>query len=115
MFSASATDGAANGPSAGATTRSRRRQRPQSQENAAQQPRAKRQRPNLAEQTTAVDPEAATENYEVKAARPQIAELKQDGLENTPVMRKELSFRSKKAKTGERVSKGDGTVVLVRW
>lgn len=114
MFSASATDGAANGPSVGAATRSRRRQRPQSQENSAQQPKAKRQRPNLAEQTV-VDPDATAENYEVKAARPQVAELKQDGLENTPFMRKELSFRSKKAKTGERVSKGDGTVVLVRW
>ncbi|ORY59619.1 Nup133 N terminal like-domain-containing protein [Pseudomassariella vexata] len=111
MFSPSLTQVSGNA-SVGATpnTRGRRRQRPANTETLAEQPRAKRQRKPLSEQTF-VNPEATLETYEVKSARPSI-ELKQDGLENPPEVKKELSLRSKKPKTGERIHKGDGSVVL---
>lgn len=77
-----------------------------------QQPKAKRQRVPLTEQTF-VNPEASPETYEVKSARPSAIELIQDGLDAPLPPKKELSFRSKKAKPGDRLSKGDGSVVLV--
>lgn len=42
-----------------------------------------------------------------------MVELKQDGIEESPASKQELSFRSKKARTGERLSKGDGSILLV--
>jgi nuclear pore complex protein Nup133 len=51
--------------------------------------------------------------YEVKSDKVAMMEAKQDGLENMPAPKKELSVRAKKPKPGERVSKGDGSVVLV--
>ncbi|KAH6652823.1 Nup133 N terminal like-domain-containing protein [Truncatella angustata] len=114
MFS-SLNSGAANSTGTPASsTRGRRRQRPVSDES-VRQPKAKRARIPLNEQT--FNPEAnQNETYEVKPARSSVASLKQDGIdgiENSPSQtKKELSFRSKKAKTGERLSKGDGSVVL---
>ncbi|KAK8044728.1 hypothetical protein PG993_004752 [Apiospora rasikravindrae] len=114
MFSPSVKNNPENAPTPTVTTRGRRRQRPASSENTAQQPKAKRTRTALNEQTF-VQPDANAENFEVKATRPQIKEPKPDGIENTPppTIRKELSVRSKKAAKGsDRVGKGDGSVVL---
>lgn len=115
MFS-SINNGIANGASTPAnSTRGRRRQRPVSNDESVRQPKAKRARIPLNEQTFA--PEANQETYQVKAARPSIAARKQDGIEDvensSPQAKKELSFRSKKAKTADRLTKGDGSVVLV--
>jgi nuclear pore complex protein Nup133 len=113
MFS-SLNNASAGGGTPASSTRGRRRQRPTSNENSVQQPKAKRLRVPLNEQTF-VNPEAAPETYEVKPARSAAVELRQDGVENSPsVNKKELSFRSKKAKTADRLNKGDGSVVLVR-
>jgi len=110
MFSPAIHEG---GPAT--ATRSRRRQRPASSDNSIQQPKAKRQRVPLTEQTF-VNPDAAPEMYEVKADKMAMLAVKRDGIENAtgPTPRKELSVRSKKPKAGERISKGDGSVVLVR-
>ena len=107
MFSPAIHDG---GPAM--ATRSRRRQRPASSDNSIQQPKAKRQRLPLTE-STFVNPDVTPEMYEIKSDR--VAMLR-TGIENasTPVANKELSVRSKKPKPGERISKGDGSVVLVR-
>ncbi|GKT90561.1 nuclear pore complex subunit NUP133 [Colletotrichum tofieldiae] len=100
-------------------TRSRRRQRPASNESLAQQPKAKRQRVPLTEQTF-VNPEVSAptgpEMYEVKSDKVAALDVRQDGIENhnpiTPTPRKELSVRAKKPKGGDRPTKGDGSVVL---
>jgi nuclear pore complex protein Nup133 len=112
MFSAVlAEDGPARG-----TRSSRRRQRPLSSDSlVTQQPKAKRQRVPLSE-ATFVDPEAQPEMYEVKSDKINYGS-KRDGFEpsaNHAPPRKELTVRSKKPKAGERASKGDGSVVLVR-
>jgi nuclear pore complex protein Nup133 len=56
--------------------------------------------------------------YEVKANDIAKLPIQQDGIENAgfaaPTPKRELSVRSKKPKAGERVNKGDGSVVLVR-
>lgn len=108
-------------------TRSRRRQRPVSTDSLAQQPKAKRQRLPLTEQTF-VNPDVPPEMFQVQNDK--VARLssssKRDNIENqtlatpntnlsvsiTPAPRKELSVRSKKTKAGERISKGDGSVIL---
>lgn len=114
MFSPSLKKDAEHAPTPTVTTRGRRRQRPASSENTAQQPKAKRSRIALNEQTF-VTPDANVDNFEVKAARHPTKESKQDGIENTPpTIRKELSVRSKKIKGADRVGKGDGSIVLVR-
>ncbi|KAJ9156550.1 hypothetical protein NKR23_g1073 [Pleurostoma richardsiae] len=108
MFSPANTEG---GPAM--ATRSRRRQRPLSSDSLVQQPKAKRQRLPLTEQTF-VNPDAQPEMLEVKPDR-SIAKLntRPDGIENVAVIpRRELSVRSKKPKAAERTSKGDGSVVL---
>jgi nuclear pore complex protein Nup133 len=61
-----------------------------------------------------MNPDATPEMYEVKADKVAALEVKQDGIENPPAPKKELSVRAKKPKPGERHSKGDGSVVLVR-
>lgn len=109
MFSPSLNNG---GPAT--ATRSRRRQRPISTDNSIQQPKAKRQRLPLTEQTF-VNPDAPPEMYEVKSNRIPMLEVRQDGIEAAPAPKKELSVRSKKPKHGERVSKGDGSVLLVGY
>lgn len=122
-------------------TRSRRRQRPVSSDSLAQQPKAKRQRLPLTEQTF-VNPDVPPEMFQVKADKVAMLSARRDGVENhstthqnsngsansaaaaaaasasTPTTsasapKKELSVRSKKTKAGERISKGDGSVVLV--
>lgn len=100
-------------------TRSRRRQRPLSSDSLVQQPKAKRQRVPLTEQTF-VNPDVQPEMHEVKSDRIAKLGIRPDGIENAtpappppPTVRKELSVRSKKPKPGERMSKGDGSVVLV--
>lgn len=114
MFSPSARDG---GPAT--ATRSRRRQRPLSQENIVQQPKAKRQRLPLTEQTF-VNPEVpqqGQDSIEVRPSRAPAAELATENNENhhsTPP-RKDLNVRAKKTKHGDRAAnKGDGSIVLVR-
>lgn len=111
MFSPSLYEG---GPAKG-TRSSRRRQRPASSDASVQQPKAKRQRVPLSETTTAANPDAAPEMFEVKADKIDLLGKKRDGVENAGVPRKELSVRSKKPKHGERTSKGDGSIVLVRF
>lgn len=114
MFSAVAAE---DGPARG-TRSSRRRQRPSTGSDSLvqQQPKAKRQRVPLSE-ATFVNPEAQPEMYEVKSDKVDLYAAKRDGYESPvihAVPRKELTVRSKKAKAGERVNKGDGSVVLVR-
>ncbi|CAK7205072.1 hypothetical protein SEUCBS139899_007837 [Sporothrix eucalyptigena] len=115
-------------------TRSRRRQRPVSSDSLAQQPKAKRQRLPLTEQTF-VNPDVPPEMFQVKADKVAMLSSRHN-VENhaqppsttpaaaavaaataTPTTvasapKKELSVRSKKTKAGERISKGDGSVVL---
>ncbi|KAK3937905.1 Non-repetitive/WGA-negative nucleoporin C-terminal-domain-containing protein [Diplogelasinospora grovesii] len=108
MFSPANQEG---GPAKG-TRSSRRRQRPVNSENSVPgQPKAKRQRVPLTE-TTFVNPDAPPEMYEVKADKIDVLSVKRDGLSTFGAPRKELSVRSKKPKAGERVSKGDGSIVL---
>lgn len=112
MFSAVAAE---DGPARG-TRSSRRRQRPSTGSDSLvqQQPKAKRQRVPLSE-ATFVNPEAQPEMYEVKSDKVDLYAAKRDGYESPvihAVPRKELTVRSKKAKAGERVNKGDGSVVL---
>ncbi|KAK0667246.1 putative nucleoporin [Cercophora samala] len=115
MFSPTLQEG---GPAKG-TRSSRRRQRPLSGENSAQQPKAKRQRVPLSE-TTFANPDAAEptpaapENFEVKSDQIDLLGAKSDGIENVGVPRRELSVRFKKPKAGERPNKGDGSVVLTQ-
>ncbi|KAL2887057.1 Nuclear pore complex subunit [Ceratocystis lukuohia] len=119
MFSPSAAE-------QGVQTRSRRRrQRPKSTEESEPLPKAKRQRLPLSEQpapnstsTTRTKLDMAPETAEVKPSKiamlnmsPSPASEKLGMSLETP--RRELSMRSKKPKTGERVSKGDGSVILV--
>jgi len=112
MFSPSTHEG---GPAT--ATRSRRRQRPPSTDSLVQPPKAKRQRLPLTEQTF-VNPDAATETYEVKPDRKAASnEVRFDdyGVENQPQPppKKELSVRAKKPKAADRATKGDGSVLLV--
>lgn len=101
----------ASGPAAG--TRSRRRQRPKSTDSLAQPPKAKRQRVPLTEQTF-VNPDVRAEAVDAKPERPAaVVDLRHEGIENMPVPRRELGIRAKKPKASERVSKGDGSAVLV--
>ncbi|KAI1476764.1 Nup133 N terminal like-domain-containing protein [Daldinia eschscholtzii] len=110
MFSVSANS-AENVSPALTTTRGRRRQRPVSSDNSVQQPKAKRQRIPLTDQTLA-NPTTPPETYEVKSAKPSMVDVKQDGIEESPTPKQELSLRSKKVRPGERLSKGDGSTLL---
>ena len=108
MFSAVVSEG---GPAT--ATRSRRRQRPLSSESLAQQPKAKRQRVPLTEQTF-VNPDAAPEMFEVKANKVATLDVRQDGIENFSVVpKKDLQVRAKKPKAADRPAKGDGSTLLV--
>lgn len=107
MFSPSLHEG---GPAT--ATRSRRRQRPLSSDSLVQQPKAKRQRLPLTEQTF-VNPDAPPEMLEVKSDKVATLEIRQDGIENFAVPKKDLQVRAKKPKAGDRASKGDGSIVLV--
>ncbi|EGS20018.1 putative nuclear pore complex protein [Thermochaetoides thermophila DSM 1495] len=103
------------------TRSSRRRQRPVASDSSLQtQPKAKRQRVPLTESNTAptptpADADAPPEMFEVKPD-PVLAKRERDGIgiENIENLgpRRELSLRSKKPKSGERTSKGDGSIIL---
>jgi hypothetical protein len=114
MFSPSVADG---GPAT--ATRSRRRQRPKSQDDIVQQPKAKRQRLPLTEQTF-VNPDAPQEMAQIQMEKPAVptpnGTFKHDNLENIdPTPRRDSSMRIKKPKHGDRAAnKGDGSLVLVR-
>ncbi|EQL03767.1 nuclear pore complex subunit [Ophiocordyceps sinensis CO18] len=109
MFSPSAADG---GPAS--ATRSRRRQRPKSSESLGQQPKAKRQRLPLTEQTFA-NPEPQPDMTELKTDKVATLDSKPaaaiDDAHHTP--RRELTVRTKKPKHGAgAANKGDGSLVL---
>lgn len=107
MFSPSATAG---GPAT--ATRSRRRQRPLSSESLVPQPKAKRQRLPLSEQTFQ-NPDAGPDMVEVRSDKIAKLQPKTDRVFSPPPPPKQdLSLRSKKPKPGERINKGDGSVVL---
>ncbi|KAH7326032.1 Nup133 N terminal like-domain-containing protein [Stachybotrys elegans] len=112
MFSPSVAHG---GPAT--ATRSRRRQRPKSQDDIVQQPKAKRQRLPLTEQTF-VNPDAPQEMIQIQIEKPVAATpngvIKHDNLENIdPTPRRDSSMRIKKPKHGDRAAnKGDGSLVL---
>ncbi|KPM46163.1 Nucleoporin [Neonectria ditissima] len=119
MFSPSVADG---GPAT--ATRSRRRQRPLSSENLVQQPKAKRARIPLSEQTfvkpdqaqAQVQAQAPTQQEMIQVKTDKVATLNvnNDAIDNTPpTARKELNVRAKKSKHGDRAAnKGDGSLVL---
>lgn len=118
MFSPAVAEG---GPAT--ATRSRRRQRPKSTENLVPQPKAKRQRVPLTEQTF-VNPDVQPQ--EVPNAKPVTrrsqppsspdAAMIDANIENiNPTHRKELNVRTRKSKHNDRAAqKGDGSLVLVR-
>lgn len=111
MFSTTVAEG---GPAT--ATRSRRRQRPKSQESLVPQPKAKRPRIPLTEQTF-VNPDVQPEPAEpvvVEKVAP-VEPVVDAGIENiNPMPRKELHVRAKKSKHAERAaSKGDGSLLLV--
>ncbi|KKA28077.1 hypothetical protein TD95_004686 [Thielaviopsis punctulata] len=125
MFSPSAAE-------PGVQTRGRRRrQRPKATEETEPLPKAKRQRLPLNGQATAPTPTATSKPVaeQSEAVAPETAESQASSvlaLDASPSVasemlsglamdghRRELSMRTKKPKTGERVSKGDGSVVLV--
>lgn len=106
-------------------TRSRRRQRRKSSEPTTQQPKAKRQRLPLTEQTF-VNPDVSPEMTEVKNNKVAKLDARPNGIENRPrqqhdqiqfAPRREStgpSGRSKKPKHGDRATnKGDGSLLLV--
>lgn len=76
------------------------------------QPKAKRQRSALTEQTF-MAPDAAPEMDEGRSSKSNriIAKRESTKLGQTP--RRELAMRVKKLKTGERATKGDGSIILV--
>ncbi len=93
-------------------TRSRRRQRPLSLGQLGTAAKAKRQRLPLTEQTF-VNPDGLPEMFEVKADRVAMLSVKRDGIESAATPAREISVRPKKPRAGERIAKGDGSVVLV--
>ncbi|RDA83243.1 hypothetical protein CP532_3686 [Ophiocordyceps camponoti-leonardi (nom. inval.)] len=111
MFSPSAADG---GPAT--ATRSRRRQRPKSSESLVQQPKAKRQRLPLTEQTF-LNPEPVPDMVELKSEKLPMVDAKQDApLDDAHVApRRELTVRPKKSKIGERpaTKAGGGGLLLM--
>ncbi|KAI1327287.1 Non-repetitive/WGA-negative nucleoporin C-terminal-domain-containing protein [Xylariaceae sp. FL0255] len=115
MFAPAQAVAKENGTATPMTTRGRRRQRPLSSDSSLPQPKSKRMRsdrPQINDQTF-VDPIAAPpETYEVKAAQPSARDVKQDGIEAPTTPRHQLSVRSKKSRTGDRLNKGDGSTVL---
>lgn len=96
------------------STRSRRRQRPLSNEGSIAQPKPKRLRSALSEQTfQAPNGDAAPEMEEVKEKAASIVKRESTREILTVAPRREIAVRGKKGKSGDRVTKGDGSVVLV--
>ncbi len=97
-----------------ASTRgSRRRQRPLSSESSVSQPKAKRQRSALSEQTF-LAPDIPPEMQEVKASRAGSTISRRENIRSAQTPRRDLAVRGKKPKLLDRGSKSDGSVVLVR-
>ncbi|CAI4215088.1 unnamed protein product [Parascedosporium putredinis] len=71
----------------------------------------KRQRVPLTEQTF-LNPDVRPEMAEVKSDRISMMDVKPDGIENMALPKRDVGIRAKKPKASERVSKGDGSVVL---
>jgi len=101
-------------PQAPSTRSSRRRQRPLSSESSVSQPKAKRQRSALSEQTF-VAPDAPPEMQEIKSGRAGSTISRRENTRSAQTPRRELAVRGKKPKLAERGSKSDGSVVLVRY
>lgn len=105
-------------PSNGATPNdrtlraSRRRARPASNENLQAQPKAKRQRASLNDNTF-TDPDVVPEMQMTRARKPSTTIARRESNASLAPKR-ELSLRGKKPKAGDRVGKGDGSSVLVR-
>jgi nuclear pore complex protein Nup133 len=99
-------------PQAASTRSSRRRQRPLSSESSVSQPKAKRQRSALSEQTF-VAPDALPEMQEIRSSRAGSTISRRENTRSAQTPRRELAVRGKKAKLAERGSKSDGSVVLV--
>lgn len=103
-----------NSTPAANTRNARRRPRPTSSENIALQPKAKRQRSSLHDNTF-VAPDAAPEMQEVvKAKKPSTGVARHESIsEPQGTIRRDLTVRGKKPKTVERSGKGDGSTILV--
>jgi nuclear pore complex protein Nup133 len=109
MFSTSGT----NGTPAGTLRTSRRRQRPASNEGSI--PKAKRHRSALNDQTFAPPRDGPVEMQEAKSQKVASLAARRESPKPTPVFQKEIAVRGKKQRTGERSSKGDGSLVLVSY
>lgn len=106
MFSPS-NGATANGPTLRA---SRRRARPASNENLQAQPKAKRQRASLNDNTFA-DPNGVPETQTTRARKPSTTIARRES--NASILpKRELSLRGKKSKPSERVGKGDASSIL---
>jgi nuclear pore complex protein Nup133 len=99
-------------PAVNSARSSRRRPRPTSSEGSVSQPKAKRQRSALSEQTFTV-PDGPPEMQEVKQAKGNGTLSKREPAKLTQTPRRDLAVRGKKPKAPERASKGDGSVTLV--
>ena len=93
---------------------SRRRPRPLSSEGSAAQPKAKRQRSALGEHTF-VAPNGPPDMEEIKAIKVAMIARQESTKEVQHAPRQDIVVRGKKPKQGDRASKGDGSVVLVRF
>lgn len=91
---------------------SRRRPRPTSSEGSVSQPKAKRQRSALSEQTF-LPPDGTPEMLEVKSTKANGSLSRRESTKLTQTPRRDLAVRGKKPKVVERATKGDGSVVLV--
>ena len=90
---------------------SRRRPRPLSNEGSIGQPKGKKQRTGLSEQTF-LPPDAAPEMEEVKNQKG-AALIRHGSPRVTAGPQREIAVRAKKARSGDRGNKGDGSQVLV--
>jgi len=104
-----------NNPPTASVRSSRRRQRPLSNEGSIAQPKAKRQRSALSEQTF-IPPDGAPEMEELKSQKA-ATPVRNEGLREVLGPQREIAVRGKKPRSGDRGNKGDGSVVLVssRW
>ena len=91
---------------------SRRRPRPSSSEGSISQPKAKRQRSALSEQTF-LPPDGPPEMQEVKVVKANGSATKREPAKLVHTPRQDLAVRGKKPKAAERIVKGDGSVTLV--
>jgi nuclear pore complex protein Nup133 len=101
-----------NGTAPPASVRtSRRRQRPLSNEGSIIEPKRKRQRSALNEQTF-LPPDGAPEMEEAKNHRT-AALVRNESVREVPGPHREMVVRGKKSRSADRSNKGDGSVTLV--